>query len=61
MRLRHIADELGLDRLTHELDAAESRDVRCCHASDCLSEVLSIPGNKGRANGGGEMLIDQDG
>jgi len=41
MRLEYIADELRLNRLTPKLDAAESRDVRCCHASDCLSEVLS--------------------
>ena len=41
MRLKELADRIDLERLTPELGDAESEEVRFCHASDYLSEVLS--------------------
>jgi len=41
MLLGELVDKTGLERLTPELRKAESEEVKFCHASDNLSEVLS--------------------
>ena len=41
MKLGEIVNRIALERLTPELEAAESKEICFCHASDYLSDVLS--------------------